>query len=224
MDTTQSRAATVTRSRWRFFIDSVRLNTSKKTKTTSALLIGSFSLFQISTSRPARAFAATLLFKAPLLLNHPPLSLPCLLLLILGATLQYFYLPTPPPPLLVHGPYVYENDTPQECLLHAKMSLSFLIGPIYVHIACVCVKVDQWVGRAVVRTDRLAALVITLGRVRAECACVRLDQIVTMCFRVKALQLFLLRAVTGMLCGSALPAIFTSPRPPPSLHFPQEKN
>lgn len=97
MDTTQSRAATVTRSRWRFFIDSVRLNTSKKTKTTSALLIGSFSLFQISTSRPARAFAATLLFKAPLLLNHPPLSLPCLLLLILGATLQYFYLPTPPP-------------------------------------------------------------------------------------------------------------------------------
>lgn len=35
--------------------------------------------------------------------------------------------------LLVCGPYVYENDTPQECLLHAKMSLSFLIAEIYVY-------------------------------------------------------------------------------------------
>lgn len=41
--------------------------------------------------------------------------------------------------LLVCGPYVYENDTPQECFLEAKMSLSSFIASTYV---CVCVFSD----------------------------------------------------------------------------------
>lgn len=56
--------------------------------------------------------------------------MPCVFLLISRAALQYFYQAISP---LVCGPYVYENDTLQECLLHAKMSLSFLIALICVH-------------------------------------------------------------------------------------------
>lgn len=93
--------------------------------------------FQISTSRSARVFFATQFFKA---LSQPPCPLPCLLRMILGQRCSISICrPCESPLSLNRGPYVYENDTQQECLLHAKMSLSFLIAPIYEHVSlCLC--------------------------------------------------------------------------------------
>lgn len=59
--------------------------------------------------------------------------------------------------LLVCGPYVYENDTLQECLLHAKMSLSFLIALISVCTQAHLRKGGGWRG---VTTDWLALFII----------------------------------------------------------------
>lgn len=81
-------------------------------------------------------------------------SLPCLLLLIFRAALQYFYQMIS---LLVCGPYVYENDTLQECLLHAKMSLSFLIALISVCTQAHLCEGGGWRG---VTTDWLALFII----------------------------------------------------------------
>lgn len=81
-------------------------------------------------------------------------SLPCLLLLIFRAALQYFYQMIS---LLVCGPYVYENDTLQECLLHAKMSLPFLIALISVCIQAHLCEGGGWCG---VTTDWLALFII----------------------------------------------------------------
>lgn len=60
-----------------------------------------------------------------------PLSLPSLVLHRQSSTAVFL---SDDLSLLVCGPYVYENDTPQECFLHAKMSLSFLITCIYVPV------------------------------------------------------------------------------------------
>lgn len=59
--------------------------------------------------------------------------------------------------LLVCGPYVYENDTLQECLLHAKMSLPFLIALISV---CTQAHLREGGGWRGVTTDWLALFII----------------------------------------------------------------
>lgn len=69
------------------------------------------------------------------LLNHP-LSLPCLLFLIVRAALQYFYQmisPSSSAALMFMKMILHRN-----AFLHAKMSLSFLIACIYLCVS-VCV-------------------------------------------------------------------------------------